>query len=95
MTAIDISPEALAVATRNAGKHGLADRVSFLEGDLFAALAPGDTFDFILSNPPYIAHDEIATLAREVRDFEPHLALDGGPDGLQVFARWSSRRGPT
>lgn len=87
VTAIDISPEALAVATRNASKHHVGERISFLEGDLFAPLPAGATFDFILSNPPYIRHDELAGLQREVRDFEPRLALDGGPDGLDVFNR--------
>lgn len=86
-TAIDLSPEALAVAGRNAAKNGVADRITFLEGDLFGPLSAGQTFDLILSNPPYIVHDDLATLAREVRDYEPHLALDGGPDGLRIFAR--------
>jgi release factor glutamine methyltransferase len=86
-TAIELSPEALAVATRNAGKHRVADRITFLEGDLFSPLHIAERFDFIVSNPPYIAHDDLAGLAREVRDFEPHLALDGGPDGLAVFSR--------
>lgn len=87
VTAVDISPEALAVAARNASKHGVADRVGFLEGDLFGSLSAGERYQFILCNPPYIAHGEIASLARDVRDFEPHLALDGGPDGLRVFER--------
>src|SRR5262245_56696650 len=54
ITAIDRSPEALAVARRNAGKHGVAERVRFLEGDLFAPLSPDERFDFVISNPPYI-----------------------------------------
>jgi release factor glutamine methyltransferase len=87
VTATDISPEALEVATRNVTRHAVAERLSLLEGDLFAPLPSGATFDFVVSNPPYIPTDEIATLEREVRDFEPHLALDGGPDGLTVFAR--------
>ena len=56
VTAVDISPEALAVAQRNATTHGVADRVTFLRGDLFAPLPKGASFDFILSNPPYIPH---------------------------------------
>jgi release factor glutamine methyltransferase len=75
------------VATRNASKHSVSDRVTFLEGDLFSPLPAGTTFDFILSNPPYIAHEEMTSLAREVREFEPRLALDGGSDGLAVIAR--------
>lgn len=87
VTAIDVSPEALAIAARNASRHGVADRVRFLQGDLFAALPPGESFDFILSNPPYIAHEEMADLPIGVREYEPHVALDGGPGGFAVFDR--------
>ena len=87
VTAVDISPEALAVASRNAGKHGVAERIRFLQGDLFASVPAGERFDFILSNPPYIPHDDIAKLPPGVRDYEPHQALDGGADGFAVFDR--------
>jgi release factor glutamine methyltransferase len=87
VTATDLSPAALAVARRNAERHGLAGRVRFLEGDLFGPLPPGETFDFVVSNPPYIANGQITALPVGVRDYEPHLALDGGPDGFAVFAR--------
>ena len=87
VTAVDLSPKALAVAERNAVKHGVAERVRFLSGDLFAPLPAGERFDFILSNPPYIPRDDIAKLAPGVRDYEPHLALDGGPDGYAVLER--------
>src|SRR5713226_4071706 len=94
VTAIDISPDALVVATRNAERHKVADRIRFLAGDLFApqsepgALTTGDKrFDFILSNPPYIPHEDLSKLPRGVRDYEPHLALDGGPGGFTVFDR--------
>jgi release factor glutamine methyltransferase len=87
VTAIDISPEALAVARRNADKHKVSDRIRFLEGDLFGPISPGDRFHFIVSNPPYIRRAEIETLAPEVRDHEPRLALDGGEDGFAVFDR--------
>lgn len=87
VTAVDLSPEALAVATRNAGKHSLSDRITFLEGDLFAPLAADQRFDFILSNPPYIARAEFEHLDRSVRDFEPRLALDGGVDGFAILDR--------
>jgi release factor glutamine methyltransferase len=87
LTAVDISAEALAIAARNAARHGVAERITFLQGDLFAPLPAGQRFDFILSNPPYIPRDEIRQLAAGVRDYEPHLALDGGPDGFAVFAR--------
>jgi release factor glutamine methyltransferase len=87
VTAVDISPDALAIARRNAAKHGVAERLRFLEGDLFAPLPPGETFDFVLSNPPYIVHDDIAGLPLGVRAYEPHVALDGGPDGYAVLDR--------
>jgi release factor glutamine methyltransferase len=85
--ATDISDEALAVARDNALRLG-AYNVSFARGDLFeavpASLAP---FDVITANPPYIASGEIDTLDKDVRDFEPRLALDGGNDGLAVVRR--------
>jgi len=87
VTAVDISPEALAVASRNAARHGVADRVRFLEGDLFGPLTPEERFDLVVSNPPYIPRADIAGLDREVREFEPLLALDGGPDGFTIFDR--------
>ena len=87
VTAIDISPDALAVARRNAARHKLEDRVRFLEGDLFGPIPTGERFDFILSNPPYIPTGVIPTLAAEVRDHEPRIALDGGSDGFAVIDR--------
>lgn len=87
ITATDVSPDALEVAQRNAARHGVADRITFLQGDLFAPLHPGKTFDVIASNPPYIAQSEFATLDPDVRDHEPRLALDGGPDGLAFYRR--------
>ena len=87
LTAVDRSEAALAVAQRNAMKHGVSERIRFLQGDLFAPLGTGERFDFIVSNPPYIPRADIATLAPGVRDYEPHLALDGGADGYAVFDR--------
>jgi release factor glutamine methyltransferase len=87
VTATDVSPDALDVAKRNAAKHGVADRITFLQGDLFAALPPGSGFDLIVSNPPYISQSELPTLAPDVRDHEPRQALDGGPDGLAFYRR--------
>jgi release factor glutamine methyltransferase len=86
ITAIDLSPGALAVAAGNASKHGVAERIAFVEGDLFAAVA-GQTFDAIVSNPPYIAEAEFAALDIGVRDFEPRSALNGGQDGLDFYRR--------
>jgi release factor glutamine methyltransferase len=87
LTTVDVSPEAVAVARRNAAKHGVAERVTFLEGDLFAPLPAGAAFDFVMSNPPYIPTDDIAGLTAGVREYEPHRALDGGADGFAVFER--------
>jgi release factor glutamine methyltransferase len=87
LTATDLSPAALAVAERNAARNGVAERIRFLLGDLFAPLPPGEPFDFILSNPPYIAHEEMESLPFGVRHYEPHLALDGGPGGFAVLDR--------
>jgi release factor glutamine methyltransferase len=87
VTAVDLSPQALEVARRNAQKHSVAERILFLQGDLFAPLPAGELFDFVVSNPPYIPTADIATLEKGVRDYEPHQALDGGPDGFAVFDR--------
>jgi release factor glutamine methyltransferase len=87
VTAIDISPEALAVARDNAHALGVAERVTFLEGDLYAPLPADATFDLIVSNPPYVASAIAATLQPDVRDFEPGLALFAGPEGMDVLRR--------
>jgi release factor glutamine methyltransferase len=87
VTAVDASGEALAVARPNAERHGVAGRVRFLEGDLFGPLPPGERFDFVLSNPPYIAHEDLDRLPAGVRRYEPAAALDGGPGGFVVFDR--------
>lgn len=83
--AVDVSPAALEVARENAARLSLSDRVTFYEGDLLAPLL-GQTFDAILSNPPYIPRKDIAALSPEVRA-EPHVALDGGADGLDFYRR--------
>jgi release factor glutamine methyltransferase len=87
VTAVDISAGALAVAIRNATRHDVANRIRFLEGDLFRCIPAGERFDFILSNPPYIAHEELDRLPVGVRDYEPRVALDGGWGGYAVFDR--------
>jgi release factor glutamine methyltransferase len=81
---IDVSEEALAVARDNAARLGLADRIALLRGDWSGGLA-GSEFDLVVSNPPYIASPVIETLDPEVRDYEPRIALDGGPDGLEAY----------
>lgn len=83
--ATDISDAALAVAQRNAARHGVADRIVFHLGDGLAALTPGLQFDLLVSNPPYIPTGQIASLQPEVRDHDPRVALDGGPDGLRFY----------
>ena len=79
----DINTEVLQTAHNNAVQLGLADRATFVACDYAAALA--DTFDLIVSNPPYIRTTDIGGLATEVRDHDPHLALDGGADGLDAY----------
>jgi release factor glutamine methyltransferase len=91
VTAIDISPEALAVAAENARTNGVADRVHLEPGDL-QRLPPGD-YDLVVSNPPYIALTDLPELMPEVRDFEPQLALAGGADGLDSY-RSLARQAP-
>jgi release factor glutamine methyltransferase len=93
VTAVDRSPEAVAVAAGNAARHGVADRIRFLAGDLFDPIPPGERFDFILSNPPYIAHEDLERLPPGVRNYEPLLALDGGPGGFAVFDRLVAEAG--
>jgi release factor glutamine methyltransferase len=87
ITGIDISPAALEVAARNAAKHKVAERIRFLHGDVYSPLTAEERFDFILSNPPYIKHADMGSLPAGVRDYEPHVALDGGADGFAVFDR--------
>jgi release factor glutamine methyltransferase len=87
VTAIDVSPAAIEVAKRNAEKHGVADRVQFVESDLFSKVAVDKKFDLVLSNPPYVASEEMTSLLADVRDHEPHLALDGGKLGTEIIER--------
>ncbi len=86
VTAIDISPEALAVAQKNAEQLGLSSKVKFLQGDLLKPVI-SEVFDLVVSNPPYITSEVVKQLPINVRNFEPHLALDGGPTGLEVIER--------
>lgn len=83
--AVDLSPDALGLARENAARLGLTDRVRFVQSDLLAGVE--GEFDLIVANLPYIARDEIPTLSREVQH-DPMAALDGGPDGLDVFRRF-------
>ncbi len=92
--ATDISADALAVAGENAWHHGVAERIRFRQGDLFAPIVGEDGFALIVANPPYIARPELTALQPEVQDWEPSAALDGGPDGLDFYHRLL-REGPT
>ena len=83
--ALDFSSDALTLAKQNALQNKVAERIEFFQGDGFAALPDKVQFDLIISNPPYIPSAEIATLQPEVRDFDPHGALDGGADGLEFY----------
>ena len=91
VVATDISASALAVAKDNAQRYELGERIRFVQGDLFEALSeegkrPGG-FDFIVSNPPYISPEEVPDLPREVREYEPRVALLGGDEALAVHRR--------
>jgi release factor glutamine methyltransferase len=83
----DVSPQALAAATRNAERHGVGSRLSFRQGDLLGALQSEERFACITVNPPYIGTQEMASLASDVREFEPRLALDAGEDALVFYRR--------
>jgi release factor glutamine methyltransferase len=101
--AVDISAAALAVARRNALRHGVAERIEFVESNLLQGLGKPDRLaphaaplqgaaarglpmmDFIVSNPPYVGRREAATLAREVREHEPEIALYGGQEGYELY----------
>ena len=89
VVATDVSPDAVALARANVEALGLAERVDVMECDLGEGIADDllGTFDLVVSNPPYIPTAVLDTIPREVADFEPTLALDGGADGLDVFRR--------
>jgi release factor glutamine methyltransferase len=95
IVATDISAAALEVARRNAARHGVMNRIGFLQTDLLEDFLPehratdhkSALFDLIVSNPPYVGRDEVGLLAREVRDHEPEAALVGGETGLEVYRR--------
>lgn len=84
--AIDLSRAALDVAQRNANDHNVGANIQIIESDLFAAV-PDQQFDLVVSNPPYIGTAEQNTVADSVRDFEPHVALFAGQEGMDVIRR--------
>ena len=97
--AIDYSEAALQVAVKNAAKHGVSDRVHFLNSDWFAAIKSGEKFDLVVSNPPYVAREILDkpcgnspdALEPEVVGHEPRMALDGGLQGLQSIIQISDK----
>ena len=90
VTATDVSDAALRVACENAKRNGVEERIRFLEGDLLEPVAE-EQFEFVVSNPPYVATDDRASLAVEVREHEPGLALFAGSNGLDIYRRLSTR----
>jgi release factor glutamine methyltransferase len=92
--AIDLSPEAIAIAKHNAQKHGVDNRINFVVADSLDGLIQQPIFDLIVSNPPYVAEAAMTGLQREVRDYEPRLALTPGGDGLKVIRKLLNQSGP-
>jgi release factor glutamine methyltransferase len=86
--AVDISQNALHVAKKNALRNGVSGRMQFHQGSWFDGVT--GQFELIVSNPPYIPHAEIATLETDVKNYDPHLALDGGGDGLFAYRALAS-----
>jgi release factor glutamine methyltransferase len=86
IVAADLSMAALRLAQENAKSNQVDERIFFVRGDMFGAIPGGSQkFKVVVTNPPYISHAEILELPREIRDFEPHHALEGGPDGLTAI----------
>jgi release factor glutamine methyltransferase len=81
----------LAVASENAVRLGVADRVTTVESDLFAQIADQETFHIITANPPYVSEAEFAALASTVREYEPRSALVAGDDGMEVVRKLVSQ----
>lgn len=84
---VDKSLAALSVARENANRLELSDRANFIESDWFDNVDKNMRADIVLMNPPYIPTDDITTLAHDVRDHEPHLALDGGQEGMDAYRK--------
>ncbi len=90
VVALDIAPEALALAQKNVDHLGLSERVEVRESDLLSAIPEAEygSFDLVISNPPYVPSAVCDTLPAEVAEWDPRLALDGGEDGLNLFRRF-------
>ena len=85
LTSVDISEIALEIGKKNAISNNVEDRINFVKSDLFSSLNKNQKFDIIVSNPPYIKREVIDTLDKQVKDFEPYNALEGGIDGLDFY----------
>lgn len=90
VTAVDISDVCIETAKENAETNGVADRVDIVKKDILTGFSTDKQFDCIVSNPPYIKTEDIKTLMKDVKDFEPTLALDGGNDGLIFYRKIST-----
>ena len=90
VTAIDLSPAAVAIAKANVEQHKMSDRVSVVESDLLVSI-PNDSVDFVLSNPPYVSEAEYEKLDKTVREHEPRMALVGGVQGTEIIERLASQ----
>jgi len=86
VNALDISPAALEVAQQNAAEHSVSEQIEFTHSDLLEA-CQRSPLDFVVSNPPYVSSAEMETLDADVRNFEPRIALEGGPTGTEVIER--------
>lgn len=86
LTAIDVSPDAINLARKNAIKHGVSDRINLLNKNIFSAEFDVQSFDLIVSNPPYVALNEYLTLQKEIIDFEPKEAVTDEGDGLKFYS---------
>jgi len=91
--ALDISPAAIAIASANAEALGAYDRIELRESDVFSGLRDDETFDLIVSNPPYVPAEDVRTLQAEVREFEPETALTDGGSGLSIIEKIVSEAG--
>ncbi|MCH2123869.1 MAG: peptide chain release factor N(5)-glutamine methyltransferase [Pirellulaceae bacterium] len=87
ITAVDISKTALEIARKNVETHQVQEQVSLVAGDLLEGFNDEPQFDFVVSNPPYVSEAELTQAACEVKDYEPHIALLGGPQGTEIIAR--------
>ncbi len=93
IVAVDVDSAAVELAKTNAEHNGVAERIEFRLGNRFQTLEGSAQFDLVMSNPPYIPTAEIATLPPEVRDYDPHRALDGGDDGLDFYRYLAAHAG--